>query len=202
MHDKEAEEGRSQAAEEEGEGDRKVREGGEALSRHVSSDSSHSLSPKSTSNSISSQGGWGEDVVNGMKKLRKGKGKMANIAVEQWEAENSSSSSSESSDDELASLDSEQAQKRKRRNVLMKLYNDTGVAKIPYVLRHLDSTQDPSPSKIIVFAHHQAVLDAVEKRCRSESYRYIRIDGKTSPLKRTEMTRYDSPRLGEKWHGT
>ncbi|GMH90489.1 hypothetical protein TrVE_jg4166 [Triparma verrucosa] len=134
------------------------------------------------------EGGWGEDVVNGMKKLRKGKGKMANIAVEQWEAENSSSSSSESSDDELASLDSEQAQKRKRRNVLMKLYNDTGVAKIPYVLRHLDSTQDPSPSKIIVFAHHQAVLDAVEKRCRSESYRYIRIDGKTSPLKRTEMT--------------
>ena len=39
--------------------------------------------------------------------------------------------------------------------------------------------------KVLVFAHHQGVLDAVQQRlCEAEGLTYVRIDGRSSPFER------------------
>jgi SNF2 family DNA or RNA helicase len=46
----------------------------------------------------------------------------------------------------------------------------------------LDSTE--RVSKLIIFAHHSAVLDALESACSSRGVKYVRIDGMTSANKK------------------
>lgn len=42
-----------------------------------------------------------------------------------------------------------------------------------------------SSGKVLVFAHHQGVLDAIETRlCEADGLRYVRIDGRTSGTER------------------
>ncbi|CAM9872577.1 unnamed protein product [Discosporangium mesarthrocarpum] len=75
---------------------------------------------------------------------------------------------------------------QQRRSLLMKLFADTGTAKIPGVLRHVqDILSDDMSGKVLVFAHHKNVLDALDDSVLKKGERkYIRIDGRTKPKER------------------
>jgi SNF2 family DNA or RNA helicase len=81
-----------------------------------------------------------------------------------------------------------------RAAVLNQMYGLTGESKIPAVVSFLSKwLGDPAKGKICVFAHHIFMLDAIAKGVRLSNggergtYKYIRIDGKTSPKNRQEQ---------------
>jgi Helicase conserved C-terminal domain len=85
-------------------------------------------------------------------------------------------------------------QAQARAKVLNQMYGLTGETKIPAVVKFLSRwLGDPAKGKICVFAHHIFMLDAIAKDVRlsnsgeSGTYRYIRIDGRTSPKNRQEQ---------------
>jgi SWI/SNF-related matrix-associated actin-dependent regulator of chromatin subfamily A-like protein 1 len=62
------------------------------------------------------------------------------------------------------------------------LFSATALAKIPGVLTRLRQLVVGSKNehrKLLLFAHHRVVLDAVQDLCRRERVRFIRIDGST-----------------------
>ena len=66
----------------------------------------------------------------------------------------------------------------------MSLYSDTGVAKIPALVKYLkNQLNDPMSGKMCIFAHHLAVLDGIEEGALNGKS-YIRIDGSVSPKQR------------------
>lgn len=81
-----------------------------------------------------------------------------------------------------------------RGTVLNQMYSLTGRAKLPALVAFIKKwLEDPAKGKLCVFAHHTFVLDAlVEQIGLSNSggegtYRYIRIDGKTTPRTRQDQ---------------
>lgn len=70
------------------------------------------------------------------------------------------------------------------------LFAATGQAKIPGILARI-RTLLVGPTllsqKMLFFAHHRSVLDAVEEFCRREKLRYIRMDGSTQTSVRGEL---------------
>jgi hypothetical protein len=63
----------------------------------------------------------------------------------------------------------------------------TGPAKVPGVLDHLRQLL-VSKLKVIVFAHHAGVLDAIqEELLKPEGVGYMRIDGKITPARRKRL---------------
>ncbi|CAM9597424.1 unnamed protein product, partial [Ectocarpus sp. 13 AM-2016] len=79
---------------------------------------------------------------------------------------------------------------QERRSLLMKLFADTGTAKIPAVIRHVSDVlaDEMTGGKILVFAHHRNVLDALEQSVvRTGRVEYIRIDGRTKPKDRQDL---------------
>ncbi|CAM9208687.1 unnamed protein product [Chrysoparadoxa australica] len=76
---------------------------------------------------------------------------------------------------------SKQELQRERRCLLMKLFADTGMAKIPAVKNHVKQVvADGMSGKMLVFAHHLNVLNALEKEVLLEmGISYIRVDGRT-----------------------
>lgn len=63
----------------------------------------------------------------------------------------------------------------------------TGPAKVPGVLAHLRQLL-ASKLKVIVFAHHAGVLDAIqEELLKPEGVGYMRIDGKIMPARRKRL---------------
>jgi len=76
----------------------------------------------------------------------------------------------------------EMAQSRK--SMLMQLYRQSGMAKIPGISRVMQSLlSDPEQPKFLVFAHHHGVLDALENGV-FRKVPHIRIDGRTSAKER------------------
>ncbi|CAM9140849.1 unnamed protein product, partial [Laminaria digitata] len=79
---------------------------------------------------------------------------------------------------------------QERRSLLMRLFANTGTAKIPGVIRHvLDILSDKmTGGKLLVFAHHRNVLDALEQGVLKNGHvEYIRIDGRTKPKDRQDL---------------
>jgi hypothetical protein len=71
-----------------------------------------------------------------------------------------------------------------RKSLLMNLFKNTGIAKLPAIERHLTKLlRDPTAPKFLVFAHHHAMLDGLAKGVL-KGVKTVRIDGRTSPKER------------------
>lgn len=70
----------------------------------------------------------------------------------------------------------------------MGLYRSSGLAKLPAVVRFVGQLlQRPRREKVLVFAHHSAVLDGVEASLNKQGSRYVRIDGGVVGSQRQEL---------------
>jgi SNF2 family DNA or RNA helicase len=63
--------------------------------------------------------------------------------------------------------------------MLTELYKLSGIAKIKGIINYLTELLDNAHIKIIVFAHHRAVLDGIEGSIKKQ-VGYMRIDGRVS----------------------
>ncbi len=70
----------------------------------------------------------------------------------------------------------------------------TGEAKIGGAVAYLQDALEGSSEQILCFAHHQAVLDALEQAVNRSKTKYIRIDGKTPTNERHRLGK-DSVRI-------
>eukprot|EP00042_Codosiga_hollandica_P033071 m.216584 g.216584 ORF g.216584 m.216584 type:complete len:759 (+) comp54103_c0_seq10:278-2554(+) len=70
------------------------------------------------------------------------------------------------------------ATEQEKRLLMTKLYHETGAAKVPAALEFIDDAL-AKYTKIIVFAHHQHVLDEIMAHLAKTKVRHIRIDGAT-----------------------
>eukprot|EP00741_Cyanophora_paradoxa_P017603 tig00021012_g17003.t1 len=94
-----------------------------------------------------------------------------------------------------------------RRQLLMKLYTETGLAKIKIVQEYVRDLLE-ADVKFLIFGHHAAMLDGIQHACEArpapprpapprpapprlshlgEKAQFIRIDGSTPPAKRQEL---------------
>jgi SWI/SNF-related matrix-associated actin-dependent regulator 1 of chromatin subfamily A len=71
------------------------------------------------------------------------------------------------------------AEDEKKSVVVHKLFEMSGRAKVPVVIGQLKNWLNEREGKIIVFAHHHSVLDAIQNSL--SGLKTIRIDGKTIP---------------------
>lgn len=90
---------------------------------------------------------------------------------------------------EEANVDPLDDAKKKRKSLLMELFRDSGIAKLPSILKQLQRFLDVDGSgKVLVFAHHRNVLDGVCRFLRDHDVEYIRIDGMTQSSDRHQRT--------------
>ncbi|KAJ1485867.1 P-loop containing nucleoside triphosphate hydrolase protein [Baffinella frigidus] len=75
------------------------------------------------------------------------------------------------------------AVKMQKQTLIMKLYTETGKAKMNAVADYVKDMLDCG-AKFLVFAHHIEVLDAIEAAVKTKKVGYIRIDGSTPPRER------------------
>ncbi|KMZ61503.1 hypothetical protein ZOSMA_522G00010 [Zostera marina] len=68
----------------------------------------------------------------------------------------------------------------------LQIYNSTAEAKIPAVLDYL-STVIEDGCKILIFAHHQTMIDSISQYLDKKKVLYIRIDGKTPSSLRPDL---------------
>jgi superfamily II DNA or RNA helicase len=74
-----------------------------------------------------------------------------------------------------------------RRNLLMDLFVRTGRAKVDAVKNHIDAFfADMANGKLLIFAHHQEVLNAISRHLKKKNIDNIRIDGKVKASTRFE----------------
>ncbi|KNC96497.1 hypothetical protein, variant [Spizellomyces punctatus DAOM BR117] len=74
-----------------------------------------------------------------------------------------------------------------KRTLLIQMYRETGIAKLPAVQEYLRELHDHTSKKFIVFAHHTHVLDTVSEQLNQLKTRYVRIDGSTSSQVRQDL---------------
>lgn len=75
--------------------------------------------------------------------------------------------------------------RKAKKSLLMQLFKDSGVAKIPALCAQLGAFLDDKTSgKVLVFAHHRAVLDGLSMFLSRRGTECIRIDGQTQPRDR------------------
>jgi SWI/SNF-related matrix-associated actin-dependent regulator 1 of chromatin subfamily A len=86
-------------------------------------------------------------------------------------------------DDETADESERMAASGRKRNLIMKLYVDTGVAKMRPACEYVSDLL-AGGAKLLVFAHHLPMLDAVEECVKARKVGYIRIDGTTPSARR------------------
>lgn len=63
----------------------------------------------------------------------------------------------------------------------------TGEAKIQGAIAYVQDALEGSSEQVLVFAHHQAVLDAMEQAMNRAKTKYIRIDGSTPTQERHRL---------------
>jgi SWI/SNF-related matrix-associated actin-dependent regulator 1 of chromatin subfamily A len=86
-------------------------------------------------------------------------------------------------DDPAAADEERMAASSRKRNLIMKLYVDTGQAKTAAVREYVGDLLDCG-AKFLVFAHHMPVLDGLEECVKQRKVKYIRIDGRTPSSER------------------
>ena len=89
-------------------------------------------------------------------------------------------------DDAGASDEERLAAAGRKRNLIMKLYVETGGAKIAGVCEYVQDLLQGG-AKFPIFAHHLPVLDAVEQAVRRQKVKHIRIDGATASSERQRL---------------
>ncbi|GAX78561.1 hypothetical protein CEUSTIGMA_g6001.t1 [Chlamydomonas eustigma] len=83
-------------------------------------------------------------------------------------------------------------QHKEREQLVNEYYRASGPAKVKEAVEFLkcllDCSSEEAGRKVLVFCHHQAVMDAIEQKLlkASPNLGYIRIDGSTSDIKRKE----------------
>ncbi|CAB3402478.1 unnamed protein product [Caenorhabditis bovis] len=78
----------------------------------------------------------------------------------------------------------------KSHDCLLEFYNLTGIVKAAAVCEHILENYfypDAPPRKVLIFAHHQIVLDTIEHEVNKRKLGSIRIDGKTPSHHRTQF---------------
>jgi Helicase conserved C-terminal domain len=75
------------------------------------------------------------------------------------------------------------------------LYRVSGLAKVAGVWKYVRQALNQSGTrKLILFAHHREVLDALQQRLRADRVQFVRIDGETPSKRRAELcARFQSP---------
>ncbi|CAD5214209.1 unnamed protein product [Bursaphelenchus okinawaensis] len=74
-----------------------------------------------------------------------------------------------------------------QQKTLMEYYVETGIVKAPVISDYIADTyfyDDAPPVKLLIFAHHQIVLDTVTATLMGRKIKYIRIDGHTKSTER------------------
>lgn len=61
----------------------------------------------------------------------------------------------------------------------MRCYFLTSLAKLQSVKEYITAILQ-NDAKIVIFAHHKAVMDALDSHLKSLKYQYIRLDGDSS----------------------
>ncbi|EAR84994.2 helicase carboxy-terminal domain protein, partial (macronuclear) [Tetrahymena thermophila SB210] len=90
-------------------------------------------------------------------------------------------------DDEFQNLKEEQENQDQMKRTFNFVYQETGLAKLDAVKEYLEDLMD-SQVKLIIFAHHQQVLDRIEKMVKCDFRRqYIRIDGNVKQEERVDL---------------
>ncbi|GMI35770.1 hypothetical protein TrCOL_g10840, partial [Triparma columacea] len=70
----------------------------------------------------------------------------------------------------------------------MTLFQDTGIAKVPAIARHVKHFIKEEGGKLLIFAHHKEVLKRIEDECLVDGgCGYIKIDGSTLPKRRQNL---------------
>jgi SWI/SNF-related matrix-associated actin-dependent regulator 1 of chromatin subfamily A len=86
----------------------------------------------------------------------------------------------------------------RRRALLLNAFQDAGLAKLPALVEHVArlAADGGASGKHVLFGHHLAVLDGVQRRALSPD-NHVRIDGSTPPAARREAVRrfQNEPRL-------
>jgi len=79
-------------------------------------------------------------------------------------------------------------ERQKKMNVMMALFNMSGMAKLPAILKHVEAfIANKLGGKLLIFAHHRAVLDGISKYLKEAGEEIIRIDGHTSGKERHRL---------------
>jgi SWI/SNF-related matrix-associated actin-dependent regulator of chromatin subfamily A-like protein 1 len=74
---------------------------------------------------------------------------------------------------------------------LLQLFSRSGMAKVGAFFKHLDRhLDDPDSGKLLVFAHHTPVMDAIEAYLSARGEELVRIDGQTHSADRFANTRH------------
>lgn len=88
----------------------------------------------------------------------------------------------EEEDDDLGATKKLQVEEKA---ILMELFNRSGMAKLPAIIRRLDSfLADDLAGKVLVFAHHVDVLRGIAAHLLSREVDYVYIDGSVSAAER------------------
>jgi SWI/SNF-related matrix-associated actin-dependent regulator of chromatin subfamily A-like protein 1 len=75
--------------------------------------------------------------------------------------------------------------RKAKKSLLMQLFKDSGEAKVPALCVQLGAfLDDKTAGKVLVFAHHRAVLDGLSSFLSRRGTESIRIDGQTQPRDR------------------
>ena len=77
----------------------------------------------------------------------------------------------------------------RREAFLAQTYRETGLAKLPAAVDYVLTLLEGGVEKMLIFAHHIAVLDGLEDAARAHNIRYIRIDGSVSSVNRALAVR-------------
>lgn len=79
--------------------------------------------------------------------------------------------------------------KVQKKRYLLELFDQSGIAKVPAILKHLGKFLDEEfTGKILIFAHHKAVLDQISAFLQEREVEFIRIDGRTASKDRHQLT--------------
>ena len=81
-----------------------------------------------------------------------------------------------------------------RKTLLMRLFNESGPAKVESILVHLDRfLADRLSGKLLIFAHHRETLDLLSNYVSRKGVEFIRIDGRTNQnMRYTLVSKFQS----------
>jgi SWI/SNF-related matrix-associated actin-dependent regulator of chromatin subfamily A-like protein 1 len=78
--------------------------------------------------------------------------------------------------------------RRVRVNALMRLFSQSGAAKLPGIIEHLEQfLSNGASGKVLVFGHHRAVVEGISEFLDNNAQDYIRIDGRTPSSERSNL---------------
>lgn len=82
--------------------------------------------------------------------------------------------------------DDEALEGLQRKAEYMALWRRTAEIKLPAIIEYVDDLLEAG-HKMLIFAHHQSILDALEGHLIHQGTRSIRIDGRTPPASRQDL---------------